>query len=210
MQNITLASTSPRRAELLSQLGLAFTIVASGVAEDENNEKDPVRLAAQLALSKAQAVAAPLDAGVVIAADTIVCIEGQLLGKPQNEYEAAEMLRTLGGRTHQVLTGVAVIRQPRGQTLIHVEITHVTMRTLREEEICWYVGSGEPYDKAGGYGIQGKAAIFVEKVEGCYFNVVGLPLFALSLMLEKVGVRLWGGAEEDDIAAADNQGFTTE
>ncbi|MCR3923139.1 MAG: Maf family protein [Firmicutes bacterium] len=187
MKNIILASASPRRADLLRQIGLDFEVMVSDVREDEIKEKDPSRLVERLALLKAQAVASARHDGIVIAADTVVCVDGELLGKPADEREAWEMLRMLSGRSHQVMTAVAVIIQPNLQTLCHVETTKVFMRPISEEEILWYLNSGEPYDKAGGYGIQGKAAVFVEKVEGCYFNVVGLPLAALWRLLAKVG-----------------------
>jgi septum formation protein len=208
MERIILASASPRRAQLLRQLGLDFEVITSGVAE-EDCEKDPTRLAKRLALSKARAVAQRVENGVVIGADTVVCINGELLGKPWDEAEAASMLRRLSGHQHHVMTGVAVIRQPEGRTLCHVEKTAVFFRPVREEEIQWYLDSGEPYDKAGGYGIQGKAAVFVDKLEGCYFNVVGLPLAALYRLLEETGVRIWEGADKHDNTAPDHQGSAT-
>ncbi|MDW7651249.1 MAG: Maf family protein [Bacillota bacterium] len=209
MKKIILASASPRRAALLRQLGLCFDVVESGVCEDLD-EKDPMRLAEQLALAKAKAVAANVAEGVVIAADTVVCADGELLGKPQNPAEAAAMLRLLSGRRHDVLTGVAVISRPQNISSVHVEKTAVVMRAITEDEITWYVASGEPFDKAGGYGIQGRAAVFVEKLNGCYFNVVGLPLASLWRMLAEHGIRIWEGAECHDITAPDHQGFAPE
>lgn len=209
MEKIILASASPRRAQLMCQLGLDFEVMVSGVAE-EDNERDPEVLAGRLALSKARAVAGQVERGVVIGADTVVCVDGELLGKPGNAEEAAGMLRRLSNRRHQVMTGVAVIRQPEGLAHCHVEKTDVFFRSIRDEEINWYLDSGEPYDKAGGYGIQGKASVFVDRLEGCYFNVVGLPLAALCRLLEKVGVRIWEGADKHDNTAPDHQGFTTE
>ncbi|MBS3885505.1 MAG: septum formation inhibitor Maf [Dethiobacter sp.] len=209
MRKLVLASTSPRRAELLRQLGLTFVVSASGVAEEEK-EQDPAALVKLLAISKAKAVAAKFADGVIIAADTVVCLDGELLGKPQDAKDAARMLASLSGRRHEVLTGVAVLRQPDGLLCCHVEKTAVTMREISEPEITWYLASGEPYDKAGGYGIQGRAAVFVEKLEGCYFNVVGLPLMALCSLLAAVGVRIWEGAESIDNTAPDHQGFTAE
>lgn len=153
-------------------------------------------------------MAAKVADGVIIAADTVVCLDGELLGKPRDAKEAAGMLASLSGRRHEVLTGVAVLRQPDGFLCCHAEKTAVTMREISREEIAWYLASGEPYDKAGGYGIQGKAAVFVEKLEGCYFNVVGLPLMALCRLLAEVGVQIWEGAERHDNTAPDHQGFT--
>ena len=208
MRKIILASASPRRARLLEQLGLCFDVEESGVTEDVP-EENPVLLAGHLALSKAEAVAEKTADGVIIAADTVVCVDGELLGKPQNASEAKAMLRRLSGRRHDVLTGVAIISCPQNFTSVHVEQTAVIMRGINEDEIEWYVASGEPFDKAGGYGIQGKAAVFVERLEGCYFNVVGLPLAALWKMLKKHGIQIWEGAECHDNTAPDHQGFTT-
>ncbi|MBS3898004.1 MAG: septum formation inhibitor Maf [Dethiobacter sp.] len=207
MRKLVLASASPRRAELLRQLGLTFVVSASGIRE-ENEEQDPAQLVKLLAISKARAVAAKFPDGVIIAADTVVCLDGELLGKPRDASDAARMLASLSGRRHEVLTGVAVLRQPDGLLCSHVEKTAVTMREISRAEIAWYVAGGEPYDKAGGYGIQGRAAVFVDKLEGCYFNVVGLPLSALCRLLAIVGVRIWEGAESNDNTAPDHQGFT--
>ncbi|MBT9140055.1 MAG: Septum formation protein Maf [Dehalococcoidia bacterium] len=208
MQKLVLASASPRRAELLRQLGLTFVVSASEVTE-ENEERDPAMLAKLLAISKAKAVAARFADGVIIAADTVVCLDGELLGKPRDASDAARMLASLSGKRHEVLTGVAVLRQSDGLLCCHVEKTAVSMREISQAEIVWYLSSGEPYDKAGGYGIQGKAAVFVEKLEGCYFNVVGLPLSALCRLLAAVDVRIWEGAEKHDNTAPDHQGVTT-
>ncbi|HHU30963.1 MAG: Maf family protein [Bacillota bacterium] len=189
MKNIVLASASPRRAELLRRIGLDFRVLTSSVDEREIREKDPARRAECLALAKAKNVASALQGtpAVIIGADTIVCVDGEILGKPADSREAARMLRLLSGRSHQVMTGVAVVRQPDGSVLSCVETTTVYMRHLSDREIDWYVKSGEAFDKAGGYGIQGRAAVFIERVEGCYFNVVGLPLAALWQLLKKLG-----------------------
>lgn len=191
MSYIVLASASPRRADLLRQIGLEFDIIVSDVAEDEVFEEDPVRLAERLALLKAQAVATSLDRAVVIGADTVVSVGGEQLGKPANEGEAAYMLRLLSGRSHQVMTGVAVIRQPKMETLCHVETTKVFMRHLTDEEIRWYINTGEVYDKAGAYGIQGMGGSLIHRIEGCYANVVGLPLALTLQMLKEFGVKLF-------------------
>ena len=209
MRKIILASASPRRAALLTQLGLPFTVLASGIAEDEKQEIEPCRLAERLALDKAHAVARQVDNGIVIGADTIVCIDNQVLGKPRDRIDAVEMLRLLSGRTHHVLTGLALIGRPEGRILTHVESTRVVIRELRTGEIDWYVDSGEPYDKAGGYGIQGRAAVFVDSLEGCYFNVVGLPLAALWQLLGSFGIRIWEGAGMNDTQAPDHHGSAT-
>lgn len=150
MRNIVLASASPRRADLLRQIGLPFEVIESGVDEDEVKETDPKLLAGQLALRKAQSVAGIVSSGIIIAADTVVCVDGSLLGKPADADEAAAMLRSLSGRRHHVMTGLVVIAKPDGRIQTHVECTGVYMRPILEEEIDWYVASGEPYDKAGG------------------------------------------------------------
>jgi septum formation protein len=206
MKTIVLASLSPRRADLLRQLGLSFQVIESGVVEDEKSDCDPRRLAEKLALSKAMAVAAKVSDGIIIGADTVVSVDQRILAKPSDENEAADMLRQLSGRCHRVLTGLAVIEQPRFEVLTHVESTEVCMRTISEEEITWYLNSGEPYDKAGGYGIQGKAAVFVDRLDGCYYNVVGLPLAALWRMLGSLGIRIWEGAGMNDTKAPDHEG----
>lgn len=205
MVKIVLASASPRRAELLTQLGLTFETRESKVSEEHGSETDPLQLAGTLALRKVRAVAGQSGADLFIAADTIVRAEGRLLGKPHDEEAARAMLRSLSGRAHEVFTGVAVLHRRSGRTLTHVEKTLVFMRPIAEEELDWYVQSGEPFDKAGGYGIQGRAAVFVERLEGCYFNVVGLPLAALWQMLRELGIRPWEGAGTVDITAPDHQ-----
>ncbi len=167
MSQLILASASPRRAELLRQLGLTFTVMVSGIAEEKIAE--PVsaeRLVGQLALQKGHTVAARVAKGIVIAADTIVELNGQLLGKPATKQQAKEMLKALSGNVHYVFTGLAVIKMPQKLILTDVVKTAVYMRRLTEQEIDWYIDSGEPFDKAGGYGIQGKAAVFIEKLEG--------------------------------------------
>jgi len=203
MKKIILASSSPRRSELLKQLGLSFTVYKIDV-EEEIEEKNPENLAERLAFSKAEAVAKLIGCGVVIGADTIVSVDGCILGKPQDRNEAAKMLNLLSGRTHMVLTGLAVIVQPGFYVQTHVERTFVRMRDLKQDEIEWYLNCDEPYDKAGGYGIQGKAAVFIDRLEGCYYNVVGLPLAALWRLLDKAGVCVCKGADDIGFKAPDH------
>ncbi len=150
MKKIILASASPRRAELLRQLGLPFTVLESGVDEEGPQVREPHQLVRGLALAKARAVAHQVEDGVIIGADTIVCVDNIVLNKPADRSEAVEMLKLLSGRAHRVLTGLALVGQPGFGTLTHVEDTRVFMRKLSSEEINWYVDSGEPYDKAGG------------------------------------------------------------
>ncbi len=186
MQPLILASASPRRAQLLAQIGLEFLVVKSGLWETEILREEDVP---KMALAKARRVARSYPGRFVLGADTAVFCGGKALGKPRDEKEAAEMLRSLSGRVHHVITGLALIRDGRERAAS--EKTMVSMRLLQEKEIEAYVSSGEPLDKAGAYGIQGRGAIFVEYIEGCYFNVVGLPLARLSAMLKGEGFSIW-------------------
>ncbi len=182
---VVLASASPRRRQLLLQAGWQPLVCPSAYTE-AGRGRSPAELVAANALGKCQAVvAARGDQLPTVAADTVVVVDEKILGKPRTEAEAAEMLRLLSGRSHLVLTGVAVSFQ--GRILQDVCTTRVQFRPLGEEEIASYVASGEPLDKAGAYGIQGRGALLVEGIEGCYSNVVGLPLARLYLMLKKIG-----------------------
>ncbi len=189
---IILASRSPRRADLLVQLGLKFKIVPSSVREDMDYRENPEEIVTALALQKARDVARRVRNGLVIGADTVVLLEREILGKPASAENAREMLFKLSGKEHRVLTGVALAEASGKRTEKQgLEITHVKFRELNRQEIFSYVATGEPLDKAGAYGIQGKGAVFVEKINGCYFNVVGLPLFLLSKMLNCFGVNIF-------------------
>ena len=188
---LILASGSPRRAELLEKMGLTFQVEPSNTDEILEPGLTPQQEVVHLSLGKAKAVAAGhSEPAVVLSADTVVELDGKILGKPHSEAEAAEMLRALSGRSHRVLTGVTVMG-PEG-TMTHCEETEVYFRTLTEEEIQWYVGTGEPMDKAGAYGIQGYAAMFIEKIHGDYYNVMGLPVCRVGLMLRQAGIPLLG------------------
>jgi septum formation protein len=189
--DLILASASPRRAELLRQIGLDFTIVPSTFQEETLSEDDPARLVMALALNKAQQVAKDIPAGLVIGADTVVFLEDRILGKPSGTDEAVRMLAQLSGQTHQVYTGVSLIEVPGGKIEVDYEMTRVKFRSLKMGEIEAYVSTKEPLDKAGAYGIQGKGAVLVEAIHGCYFNVVGLPIAKLVMMLQTFGVSLW-------------------
>jgi len=171
----TLASASPRRLAILRQVGIEPRVLPAIVEEIENGHS-PKELAVVNARRKAETVAPEVGEGVLLAADTIVVVDGDILGKPRNAGEASTMLRRLSGCAHQVITGYSLSYPSQGLSEASCEITTVRMRTLREWEIDDYIMSGEPFDKAGGYGIQGRAAPFVEKIEGCFFNVVGLPI----------------------------------
>lgn len=189
---IYLASRSPRRAELLEQIGLEYIVRPSRIREEAivGDWLRPRLSAERLALAKARDIAEGLATGLVIAADTIVVGGGKVLGKPRTVAEAVAMLELLNGRTHEVITGLAVVQAPAGRQEVASEVTEVTFRHLTASEIAAYVASGEPMDKAGGYGIQGLGALLVARIEGCYFNVVGLPLVRLAGMLEHFGVVL--------------------
>jgi septum formation protein len=187
--NVILASASPRRRQLLEQVGLRFSIQASDVMEDAKPELSPAEWAKSLAADKATAVAVTADSqAIIIGADTIVVYKGEVFGKPDNQDQAKAMLRSLSGQQHQVITGVAVVAG--GELFSDYAVTVVTFRELTETEIDSYVGTAEWMDKAGAYGIQGMGALLVERIEGCYANVVGLPLVTLSRLLSRVGVHL--------------------
>ncbi len=183
---LILASASPRRAEVLRDAGIAFEAVFTNADESPRPDEPPEELVRRLAEAKARAAAAKAaGAGpaIVVGADTTVVADGLILGKPASAEEARDMLRRLSGRTHGVLTCLVAIRLPDGALRSELEITQVTFAPLSEREIEEYVASGEPFDKAGAYAIQGRAGRFVTRVEGCYFNVVGLPLARLYRIL---------------------------
>jgi septum formation protein maf len=178
-REIVLASASPRRLELLRQLGLCPGVQPSE-ADEHSSERDPARFVQELARRKAGLVAATEAAGtLVIGADTVVVRDGCILGKPKDRADAVTMLKSLSGRAHEVYTGVALVIARESRQAIFAAETRVYIAPMTEDEIQAYVDSGEPMDKAGAYGIQGRFACFVEKIEGEYSNVVGLPLAAL-------------------------------
>ena len=184
---LILASQSPRRKELLGLFRIPFTIRVADIDETMDPQKDPAAEVARVSRQKAMAVKRdPND--VVIAADTIVVLEGKILGKPADKDHARAMLTALSGREHQVMTGVTVLIRERCMT--HTEITDVHFRSLSQKEIDDYVQTGEPMDKAGAYGIQGGAALFAEKIQGDYYNVMGLPVCRLFLMLRTVAPEI--------------------
>ena len=180
---LLLASASPRRAELLQTAGIPFTCVPSSADELPPGALPPDTLVAENARRKALDISARFPGRLVLGADTLVALDGQALGKPQNRADAKRMLRTLSGRTHQVFTGVCVTDGERTETALSV--TSVTFRTLDDALIDRYVASGECDDKAGAYGIQGRGSVLVERLEGDYFGVVGLPLCKIDKILAK-------------------------
>ncbi|MEN2985006.1 MAG: nucleoside triphosphate pyrophosphatase [Dictyoglomaceae bacterium] len=192
MKKIVLASNSPRREFLLKLIGLDFIVYPSNIEEDEGEDKkSPKEVVLRNALEKAKAVSQVFNSAIIISADTIVVLDGKILGKPKDKEAAINMLKKLRGKTHQVFTGVVVWETPENRYFTRVVKSLVKMRNYSMEEIINYVETGEPMDKAGAYGIQGKGALLIEKIEGDYYNIVGLPLAPLYLLLKKVGVRIF-------------------
>jgi septum formation protein len=179
-----LASASPRRAELLRNAGIVFTVEPAHVPEEPRPSEAPLAYAQRLASDKAQAIFRKHPDNVVLGADTVVVIDEHLLEKPRDDVDATRMLRLLSGRTHQVITGVCLLATGFRQT--EVEVTAVRFSALTDEEIATYIATGEPKDKAGAYAIQGIASRCVERIDGCYFNVVGLPVARVYRMLNKL------------------------
>lgn len=197
---LVLASASPRREALLHLIGLPFLVMSSGVEEETQAGEavDPGQFVQRAAARKAEAVAKKVKDGVVLGADTVVVIGGRMLGKPRDAEDAAQMLRLLSGATHEVYTGLALVQVADGKRQREVlgqEVTRVTFRALSEQDIAAYVATGEPMDKAGAYAIQGRGAVLVSRIEGCYYNVVGLPLTRLVQMLASMGISVWEWAE---------------
>jgi septum formation protein len=196
MRKIILASHSPRRAHLLKQIGIPFTVMGSDVPEDVDAPTDPEAHVLTLSRRKAEWAAERIREGVVLGVDTIVVLDGSILGKPDGAEMAVRTLRRLSGRWHRVFSGMTLIKVDRGvnnhlagnlrevRSTSDFSVTQVKMRTISEEEIARYVATGEPLDKAGAYGIQGKGAVFVERIEGCFYNVVGLPISRFVQMLD--------------------------
>ena len=185
---LILASTSIRRAEILHDAGFSFTVLSSAVDETPFPGESPHDLVQRLAAAKAELVAArAVGPAIVIAADTEVTLDGHIFGKPRSSDDARHMLEKLSGRTHAVVTGVALIRLPDADRRTFVESTLVHFAPLSPEEISRYLATEEPHDKAGAYGIQGRAGRYIPRIEGCYFNVVGLPLARLQHSLYELG-----------------------
>lgn len=188
---LVLASESPRRKDLLESVGIIPLVVPSNIDEDiPDKAMPPDNLVKVLARRKIRRVAADRPGDFVIGADTIVVIDGEVLGKPRDDEDARAMLRRISGRTHHVYTGVALY-EPWGQSVLDdFDVTPVTIRAMDEEEIQWYVATGEPMDKAGSYALQGIGGFFVTRVEGDFSNVVGLPLPKVYSLLRRAGVGL--------------------
>jgi septum formation protein len=190
MKQIILASASPRRKELLSLIGLKFKVDAGSYEEDLSLRLRPHELAKHLALEKAGTVCHKYNDALVIAADTFIVFRNKLLGKPHTDEEALRMLALLNGKAHAVITGYAVIDTATGKSLCRSVRTKVWFRKMSGEELQAYVRTGEPLDKAGAYAIQGMGSLIVKKIDGDYFNVIGLPLSSLAATLKRFGIRV--------------------
>ena len=188
MPPLVLASGSPRRRQFLTDLGFEFRVQPSNADETQQPGEAPAAYARRLARTKAAAVAAQAPGTVVLAADTIVVSGGDVLGKPESESEFRRMMQRLSGRTHEVITAVAV-HQPGGDHEETSVSTQVSFRALTDEEIGWYWSTGEPHDKAGGYAIQGKGGAFITSISGSHSNVIGLPLVETLALLQRAGVQ---------------------
>jgi septum formation protein len=178
---LILASASPRRRELLAQVGLQFEVIPAHIDETRHANEDPAIYVARLALEKAQAIHAQHPDAIVLGADTTVVLNGEVLNKPADLAEAEKMLRSLSGQTHQVHTGIAVVGSTAQRS--HVETTNVIFAPIPEEDLAAYLATGDSLDKAGAYGIQGYAARWIPRIEGDYFNVMGLPVAATVKLL---------------------------
>ena len=185
---IILASASPRRKELLSQLGLDFTIAIPHVDEKTRQGEHPEDFCRRISMEKAAIIRQDYPDALIIAADTIVVIDGKILGKPHEEKDARDYLTLLEGRTHEVYTGYTIMY--KGENKTKVIRTRVHFRAMSEKEILWYIATGEPLDKAGAYAVQGIGSIFVDRLEGSYTNVIGLPLSDLYCDLKGFGIVL--------------------
>jgi septum formation protein len=191
MLKLVLASRSPRREELMKMLGLDFTIVPSKIDEKKYVNLEPITMVKALARAKAEEVAGLVEDTLVIGSDTIVLLDSSILGKPVDRDDAIAILKKLQNKKHLVLTGLAICDTNTGKVLLDYDQTEVYMGSMSEEDIINYINTGEPMDKAGAYGIQGKGGIFVERINGSYFTVMGLPLHKLVKMLKEFGVSIF-------------------
>lgn len=188
-KELILASASPRRSELLAMTGMRFKVYPADVDETLLQGWTETEAVMELAVRKAKFVSPVFPDSIILSADTMVFCSGELLGKPIDEKDAVRMLKTLSGKEHEVLTGLCLLDTENNKSVVCFEQTKVRFRDLYEEDIAYYLLSGEPFDKAGAYAIQGKASMFIESIQGCYFNIVGLPLFRLGQALQELGVR---------------------
>jgi len=190
VRKVVLASKSPRRKEILERVGLRFEVKASDFNEKTILQADPVEFVETVSREKAKTVAAKYEDAVVIAADTIIVVGGEIIGKPQSPEHAKEILHKLSGRDHLVITGFTIMDSKAKVLITRSVESKVYFKELSDEEIDAYVATGEPMDKAGAYGVQEKAGIFLEKIEDDFFNVVGLPVLAVTEELKKFGVKI--------------------
>lgn len=190
MKAIVLASSSPRRKEILSKLRLPFTVAVSDYEEDMTLPMPPVELAKYLSAGKARAVAKNHPEAIIIAADTFIVYDNHILGKPKTEERAREMLRMLSGQENDILTGVTILDSSDNHEYSFSEITRIFMKEIPEDTINAYIKTGEPLDKAGAYALQELGAILVDRIEGDFFNAMGLPLARLALELQKFGIQV--------------------
>jgi septum formation protein len=198
MKRLVLASGSPRRQEILEQLGLSFEVIKSDADEAFPEGCPPEQAAVAVALRKARDVANRLKyPALVVGADTIVVLKGEIMGKPVDTEQAFQMLSRLSGEEHIVITGVAVTDSESGEERTGYQATMVKMKDICPERIRRYVSTGEPLDKAGAYAVQGKAAVFIEGIKGCYFNVVGLPITILDSIFRSLGIDLFQFSKPD-------------
>jgi septum formation protein len=188
MQRIILASKSPRRKKILEQVGLDFDVVVSDFDEAKLKFKTPQEMVENLSFEKAKLIAKKYPSAIVIGADTTVIFKNEIIGKPKSKEDAVRILKLLSGNTHEIVTGFTVIKGKKSITR-HV-ISRVKFKKLTEAEIKAYVATGEPMDKAGGYGIQERGGLFIESIDGDYFNVVGLPIFAVAEALKEFGIDI--------------------
>lgn len=184
---IILASASPRRAQLLEQIGVVFEIAPGNVAEMPHPDEAPPDYITRISRAKVIAVARGFDSGLVLGADTVVVLDGQLLGKPEDEAAARRMLSQLSGKWHAVMTGVALYDIESRREVADYDKTLVKFAQITDSEIDWYVNTGEPMDKAGAYGIQGRGGLFVDEIAGNYYNVVGLPIPLVYRLARRLG-----------------------
>jgi septum formation protein len=193
---LILASASQRRAQILHNAGISFAVLSSAVDETAYPGETPQQMVQRLADAKAELAAArAVGPAILIAADTVVTLDGHILGKPRSTEDARHMLELFSGRTHSVITGVSLVRLPEMERRQFIETTLVTFAPLTREEISRYLSTEEPYDKAGAYAIQGHAGRYIPRIEGCYFNVVGLPLARLVTTLQELG---WSKQDESE------------
>jgi septum formation protein len=191
MRKIILASASPRRKELLEKIGLKFEVDPGNYEEAIDSRLEPHEIVRQLSIKKAESVAARHQDAIIITADTIGVIGNKILGKPHTENEAWKMLQKISGKPHSVITGFTILDTATNKMLSRTVDTKVYIKKLIDQEIAAYINTGEPLDKAGAYAIQGLGAVVVERIEGDYYNVMGLPLHALTEALKEFGINVW-------------------